>query len=142
MFNTPRRSHIICFGIVVYIRHSRYPKSIRFSGSSRTSLFSKHERLQGKLDDIGASEIRYPRQSSYNLKQSHPIKDYAQKVAKTFSYKYGYLVNDVKFDDAPKIVYGIAFRVRRFYDCNEEGQECGKLETEGKVVQCDVSRFR
>ena len=107
-----------------------------------SNCYGLDERLQGKLDDIGASEISYPRQSSNDPKPPHPIADYVQRVAQTFSYKYGYLVKDVKFDDAPEIVYGITFRVRRFYDCNEEGQDCGKLETEGKVVQCDVSRFR
>jgi hypothetical protein len=54
---------------------------------------------------------------------------------------HGYIVK-VSFDDAPEIVYGIAFRVRRIYDCNEPGQDCGKLESEDKVVKCDIPRFR
>ena len=140
--STLRRPSIIYLWFVVYIRHSRYPKSIRFADSSGASLFLKHERIKSKVDNVGASEIRYPRQSSYDPKPPHPIKDYVQGVVQAFSYKYGYLVKDVKFDDDPEIVYGIAFRVRRFYECNEDGQGCGKLETEGKVVQCDVSRFR
>ena len=53
----------------------------------------------------------------------------------------GYIHN-VRFDDAPEPVYGIAFRVRRIYDCNDPGQDRGELESEGKVVECNIPRFR
>ena len=48
----------------------------------------------------------------------------------------------VTFDDAPKLVYGIAFRVRRAYTCGEQGIDCEELERQGKVVECDINRFR
>ena len=51
-------------------------------------------------------------------------------------------VRTITFHDAPKLVYGISFRVRRAYECDEKGLDCEKLESENKVVECDISRFR
>ena len=48
----------------------------------------------------------------------------------------------VMFNDAPKLVYGISFRVRRRYVCGENGIDCLTLEKQGKVVDCDIPRFR
>ena len=48
----------------------------------------------------------------------------------------------VNFDDAPTAVYGVTFRVRRAYMCGEKGMDCDTLEAQGKVVDCEISRFR
>ena len=48
----------------------------------------------------------------------------------------------VMFNDAPKLVYGISFRVRRRYVCGKNGIDCLTLEKQGKVVDCDIPRFR
>ena len=49
----------------------------------------------------------------------------------------------VTFDDAPEIIYGISFRVRRKYACGEKDEvDCDKLEAEGNVVDCDIPRFK
>ena len=47
-----------------------------------------------------------------------------------------------RFDDAPEIVYGTAIRTREIFDCNEPGQDCESLEHYGKVVDCNIARFR
>ena len=48
----------------------------------------------------------------------------------------------VNFDDAPTAVYGVTFRVRRAYMCGEKGMDCDTLEAQGKVVDCEIPRFR
>ena len=59
-------------------------------------------------------------------------------------YEYDTYYQPVKtrFDDAPELVYGIAFRVRRIYECGEKGLDCDQLEAEGKIVDCETPRFR
>ena len=56
--------------------------------------------------------------------------------------KYGYSIINDNFGDAPLPVYGIALRVRRHYECNDTEQGCEKLKRSGKVVSCDIARFR
>ena len=52
-------------------------------------------------------------------------------------------IKTIRFDNAPEPVYGIAMRYRKFYDCNDPGQDCEELERDGKIVQCgDLQRFR
>ena len=50
----------------------------------------------------------------------------------------------IRFDDAPKIIYGIAIRSRRFFPCGDEqyAQECAELIERGRFVECNQPRFR
>ena len=48
----------------------------------------------------------------------------------------------VSFDDAPEPIYGMVTRTRKSNDCRYTEEECNKLEREGKVVQCEIPRFR
>ena len=49
---------------------------------------------------------------------------------------------ETQFDDAPEIIYGTVVRTREFFDCNGQGQDCEDLEQYGKVVDCNIARFR
>ena len=50
---------------------------------------------------------------------------------------------NITFDDAPKLVFGVSFRIRRVYGCEESDKlNCDTLEAEGSVVDCDTPRFR
>ena len=54
----------------------------------------------------------------------------------------------MRFDDAPKIIYGVAVRTREATPCEEHEQEgitatnCDELMAEGKAVYCKQARFR
>ena len=60
----------------------------------------------------------------------------------TYSPPPSYDPPKVNFDDAPTAVYGVTFRVRRAYMCGEKGMDCDTLEAQGKVVDCEIPRFR
>ena len=68
---------------------------------------------------------------------------YIQKVVSMVSYeiKSG-VIKPTKFDDAPQPVYGIAFRIRKYYSCDELEEGCGEFENSGRVIDCDIPRFR
>ena len=79
----------------------------------------------------------YPQTQSYASLPS--IQDYYLPL---YEYATDYQPVKTRFDDAPELVYGIAFRVRRIYECGEKGLDCDQLEAEGKIVDCEIPRFR
>ena len=46
---------------------------------------------------------------------------------------------EVRFDDAPEIIYGVSTRTKRNGPCMEN---CEDLVSEGKVVNCPQPRVR
>ena len=59
------------------------------------------------------------------------------------SLNNGLISPNIKFDDAPKLVFGVSFRIRRVYGCEESDKlNCDTLISQGNVVDCDVPRFR
>jgi len=73
----------------------------------------------------------YPHVQPYHAaaQSYHPVQPY-------------YKPNEIKFDDAPEMVYGWVIRTRSFTPCKGEiKKECDRLEREGKVVQCNIPRF-
>ena len=58
---------------------------------------------------------------------------YTRRCAKCTYY------NEVRFDDAPEIIYGVSTRTRRRRPCFEN---CEDLVGEGKVVNCTQPRLR
>ena len=64
----------------------------------------------------------------------------------TYHQQYAQYENTprIRFDDAPEIVYGVAVRTKENFDCNKPGvkHHCEHLEHYGKVVDCDIQRFR
>ena len=79
----------------------------------------------------------YPRTQNYASPPS--IQDYYLPL---YEHALDYQPVKTRFDDAPELVYGIAFRVRRIYECGEKGLDCDQLEAEGKIVDCETPRFR
>ncbi len=75
---------------------------------------------------------RYKRQLNFRRRprQSNNIR------SSPYGLKY------VTIHDAPQPQYGISFRTRQWVDCKFIQDECGKLEEDGKVVECQISRFR
>ena len=74
----------------------------------------------------------YPHVQPYHAvaQNYHPVQPY-------------YKPKEIKFDDAPEMVYGWVIRTRSFTPCKGEiKKECDRLEREGKVVQCNIPRFR
>lgn len=65
----------------------------------------------------------------YNLVSEH------QKQAHSPYHK------KVSFDDAPKILYGVAVRRSRYTPCEENKQRCEELISQDKIVQCEQPRF-
>ena len=80
----------------------------------------------------------YP-QNLQNFVSPPSIQDYYPPL---YEYATDYQPVKTRFDDAPELVYGIAFRVRRIYECGEKGLDCDQLEAEGKIVDCETPRFR
>ena len=54
----------------------------------------------------------------------------------------------MRFDDAPKIIYGVAVRTREAAPCEKNEEEgttatsCDELMDKGKAVYCKQARFR
>ena len=80
----------------------------------------------------------YP-QNLQNYASPPSVHDYYPPL---YEYDTKYQPVTTRFDDAPELVYGIAFRVRRIYECGEKGLDCDQLEAEGKIVDCETPRFR
>ena len=74
----------------------------------------------------------YPHVQPYHAaaQSYHPVQPY-------------YKPKEIKFDDAPEMVYGWVIRTRSFTPCKGEiKKECDRLERENKVIQCNIPRFR
>ena len=83
--------------------------------------------------------IQSYQQSLQNYVSTPSIQDYYPSL---YDYATDYQPVKTRFDDAPELVYGIAVRVRRIYECGEKGLDCDQLEAEGKIVDCETPRFR
>ena len=58
-------------------------------------------------------------------------------------YPYPNQLKKVRFDDAPDPIYGVSLRTRRLFPCDGKlAENCDKLESSGKVVNCNQARFR
>ena len=87
------------------------------------------------------------KRSTYQVSSGYaypPPSNYQQYVSPPQQYqpRQDYHPPKVNFDDAPEIIYGIAIRLRRDNDCMDSRQECEQLELDGKVFECNISRFR
>ena len=110
-----------------------------------------HQLLWQKIRDMSSLEF-FPHQLDYKLgigsTNNYVSPHRNSEMNKLFyylppiNYAPSYHPPKVTFDDAPKIVYGISFRVRRKYECGEKDFDCDQMIAEGNVVDCNIPRFR
>ena len=113
-----------------------YAKQEKFSDSN--------DQDNMKNSESNESEELLLNQSEYSSPQEDKEPSYyIQKVVSMVSYeiKSG-VIEQINFDDAPQPVYGIAFRIRKYYGCDELEQRCDEFENNGNVIDCDIPRFR
>ena len=122
-------------------KNDRPKRNIYYAQNAASPNSNEMNNVENIESNNKAESTNIPQYSS--SKSENTPKYYIQKVLSMVSYeiKSG-LIKQVEFDDAPQPVYGIAFRIRRHYSCDELEQGCGEFEDKGNVIDCDLPRFR